>query len=180
MEKRVDLRKYGKQLWTREKARPIAQTVEDMLDELEPGDIVVLDTDGVEVFDFSFANELFGRPLLALPNRYQGRFLVVENLNEYTRENLSKALESLGIPMIERKGKKLRLLGKCHPVDEETFGTIAHFKGPVTSNQLSNKLGLQINAINERLTKLVNLGLVRRDRTASSSGREQFQYTILM
>src|SRR5205809_5115142 len=104
MEKRLGLSRYGKHLWTRERAREIRGVLAGMLEELSPGDTLVIDAQDVEVFDYSFANELFGKTILALPREYAGRFVVVENLTEYTKENLSKALESLGLAIILRKG----------------------------------------------------------------------------
>ena len=67
--------------------------------------MVVIDAKGVEVFDYSFANELFGKTLLSLSNEYSGRFVIVENLTTYTTENLTKALEGLNLAMIQAKGK---------------------------------------------------------------------------
>jgi hypothetical protein len=63
---------------------------------------MVIDVRSVEVFDYSFANELFAKTLLSLSVEYPGRFLVVEHLTFYTRENLEKTLESVGLTIIER------------------------------------------------------------------------------
>ncbi len=178
MEKRFQLADHGRQLWTRERAREVRSALMEDVEQLEPGDSVVIDAEGVEVFDYSFANELFGKTLLALPREYPGRFMMVENLSRYTRENLEKALEGMGLTMIERTGKGVRLLGKVHPADEKTFGAIARKTEPVTAAQLSAQLDVTLNAINERLSKLVSLGLVRRERGASSAGREQYEYTL--
>jgi len=133
----------------------------------------------VEVFDFSFANELFGRTLLSLPHEHPGRFLVVENLSPYVRENLTKALESLGLLMIERAGDQLALIGKVHPADQETFLAIAASPEAVTASALRNELDMNLNAINERLSKLSGLGVVRRERGLSPAGREQYRYHAL-
>ncbi len=179
MEKRIALQQYGKHLWTRERAKQIRRTVQEELDSLETGDIVVLDLDGVEVFDYSFANELFGKTLLSLANEYPGRFLVVENLTDYTRENLAKALESLGLAIIVRKRSKFELLGKVHPSDVVTFGAIVASKEPLSATELSKKLDVNLTAMNERLTKLGNMGLVRREKAASTAGREQYRYRAL-
>jgi hypothetical protein len=134
---------------------------------------------GVEVFDFSFANEFFGKLLMALPQDYPGRFIVIEHLTEYTRENLAKALESTGLVAIERKGKKLEILGKAHPVDQSTFEAIVQAKGPMTAFELKEKLGVNLNAMNERLTKLTSMGLIRRGKGVSAAGREQYEYRVL-
>src|SRR5207302_1997907 len=143
------------------------------------GDTVVVDAKGVEVFDYSFANEFFGKALLHLPTDFPGRFLIVEHLTPYTRENLTKALESLGLAMIERKGGTLHLLGKVHKTDQETFEAIARAKGQATAAALTDQLDLNVTAVNERLAKLAKLALVRRAKVVSPAGREQYQYAVL-
>src|SRR2546425_6208054 len=105
----------GPHLWTRERAREIRKPVMQLLEDLAPGNTLVIDLAAVEVFDYSFANEFFGKTLLSVPSEYPGRFVIVENLSSYTRENLTKAMESLGLIIIERKGGRLTLLGKVHP-----------------------------------------------------------------
>jgi hypothetical protein len=179
LEYKFELGAYGPHLWTREKAREIRGALTKVLDRLNAGDTLVIDTNKVEVFDYSFANEFFGKSLLSLPTEHPGRFIVVENLTEYTRENLIKALEGMGLAMIERKGTKLALLGKVHPTDEETFTAVVRAKSPATAAELKNRLEVNLNAINERLSKLTGLGLIRRERATSAAGREQFQYRVL-
>jgi hypothetical protein len=179
MEKRLALGTFGPQLWTRDLARKIRAELNEMLENAAEGSLVVIDAASVEVFDYSFANELFGKTLLSLPNEYRGKFLAVENLSPYTRENLIKALESLGIAMIERKKKRLELIGKIHPAYSETFSIMTKAKEPITVNFISEKLEINITAASERLTKLVNMGLARREKATSGSGREQFTYTTV-
>src|SRR5947199_228081 len=82
---------------------------------------------------------------------YPDRYVMVENLNEYTRENLSKALESMGLAMIERAKGKVRLIGKFHQTDHDTFAAILKGGEPVTANELKDQLEINLNAMNERL-----------------------------
>ena len=171
MEKRLALKIYGAHLWTRDSAKAIRIKVVEILDSLSAGDVMVLDVTGVEVFDFSFANELFGKTVLSLATEYPGRFVVAEGLNDYTKENLVKALESMNITIIERRGRKLNLLGKTNLLDEATFAAIVATKEAVTANVLREKLNLNLNAMNERLTKLTSMGLVRRERSVSVAGQ---------
>jgi hypothetical protein len=178
MEAKLQLVDFGTQLWTRELAREVRGRIASLLDDLEEGDALIIDAKGVEVFDYSFANELFGKTILSLPNEYPGRFFLVENLTTYTHENLGKALESLSLMMIERKGKKMQLIGKVHPADLESFSAIIQSKGPVTATVLKDKLGIALTAMNERLSKLTNMGVVRRERGVSAAGREQYQYAV--
>lgn len=179
MEKRLALKLHGSQLWTRDLARKIRIDLNQLFDEIEQGDFVVIDAAGVEVFDYSFANELFGKSILSLPNEFPGKFLIVENLQAYTKENLTKALESLGIVMIERKKKSLELIGKIHPAFLETFNIIAKAKEPLTASNINEKLNINVTAANERLSKLVAMGLIRREKGTSGAGREQYAYSTV-
>jgi hypothetical protein len=179
MEKRFLLGEHGSQLWTRETAKKIAPQLQGMLQELGPGDILVIDGKGVEVFDYSFANEFFAKTLLSLPLEYPGRFLVAENLTTYTRENLEKALESVGLVMIERQEKRLHLLGKLHPADQTTFDAITQASEPITAVELAGQLHVHLTAMNERLSKLTKLGVIRREKGISPAGREQYLYVVL-
>lgn len=176
MERRLLLVNHGKQLWTRERAREIRTELIKIFEGLQPGEAGVIDCKGVEVFDYSFANELFGKTLLSLSREYPERFLLVENLTDYTRENLSKALESLGLIMIERKANKLALLGRVHPADLETFNVIAASREPLTAVALKGKLGINLTAVNERLSKLTGLALIRRQMGVSGAGRQHYTY----
>jgi hypothetical protein len=175
MEKRIALE--GPHLWTRELAREMRKPVMQLLEELAAGDTLVIDLAAVEVFDYSFANEFFGKTLLSVAAEYAGRFVIVENLSTYTRENLTKAMESLGLIILERKGGRLTLLGKVHQADEETFSAIRKLDHAVSAMTLSKQLGINLTAVNERLTKLGKLGLVNRQRSVSKAGREQYEYT---
>lgn len=177
MEKKLPLIDFGTQLWGRERGREVRVRLEAMLDELGAGDVAVINADEVEVFDFSFANELFAKALLRLTATYPGRFLIVEGLTEYTHQNLEKALESLNLAVVERVGGAVRLLGKAHPADHETFAAIVRAHEPITAATLRDQLGINLTAINERLAKLTSLGVVRRETGVSSAGREQYIYS---
>jgi hypothetical protein len=178
MEKQFNLRQYGSHLWMREKGRQIRMRLAGILENLEVGDVLVINSRGVDVFDFSFADELFGKTLRAFGTQYPGRFVIVENLTDSTSENLVKALESLNLMVIERIKGKLGLLGKVHPADQETFAEVVR-SGGISAAALSKKLNVNATAMNERLAKLTNLGLVRREKGSSASGREQFVYRVL-
>jgi response regulator of citrate/malate metabolism len=181
MEKVLPLRQVGgsAQLWTRDLARGVRSKLNKLLDDSLPGDVVVIDASGVEVFDYSFANELFGKSLLSLPNEYPDRFLIVENLTSYTRENLDKALESLNLAMIERKGKRVSIIGKINQVYLETLILILKNKEPLTANAVKDQLNINLTAANERLSKLVGMSLLRREKGTSSVGREQYLYSTI-
>ena len=179
MQKRFSLKQYGSQLWTREKARQIRSRLGDTLEDLRAGDVLVIDAKGVEAFDFSFANELFGKTLSTLGVEYPGRFIIVESLSECARENLNQALEASNLLMIEREESGLHLLGKVHPADEATFSSMIKAGEAVSASTLSRRLEVNLTAMNERLSKLASLGVVRRERGSSASGREQYVYKVM-
>jgi len=179
MEATFILKEFGPQLWTREKARPIRSRLGDVLESLRTGDVVAVDASGVEVFDFSFAAELFGKTLSTLGVEYPGRFVIVEGLTDCARENLHQALEGLNLLMIERQGDDLRLLGKVHPADAATFTGILEAGEAVSAAALSRKLDVNLTAMNERLSKLTSLSVIRREKGSSASGREQYVYRVL-
>jgi predicted transcriptional regulator len=91
---------------------------------------------------------------------------------------LAKALESLNLAMIERKGVKLQLLGKVHPADEETFDVIVKSGEALTAVVLKEKLGIKLTAVNERLSKLAGWSVIRRTTGTSKAGRQQHMYTV--
>lgn len=179
MDKLFALSQYGNHLWTRTLAQKIRLDIEELLWSIDIGTAVVIDAEGVEVFDYSFANEFFAKLMHRLPVEFPGRFVVVSHLTPYARENLEQALESLNLLMIERHGTSVQLLGKTHPTDIDTFNAIWKAKGAVTVAELSNQLGLSATAINERVSKLTRLGVVRREKAVSDAGRGQFEYRVL-
>lgn len=178
MEKKISLLKLSgsSHLWVRERAKELRKDIEKELEALSPGDTLIIDLDGIEVFDYSFANELFGKTILSMSKEYANRFFIVENLNDYTRENLDKALDTLNLIMIERKDNHLQLIGKVHPADRQTFSLIEESSKPLTAIELKDKLGINLTAVNERLNKLTEMALVRRETSVSQAGRQQYTY----
>jgi len=179
MEMKFGLKQYGHQLWTRETARPIRSRLGDILETMREGDVLAIDASGVDIFDFSFASELFGKALSRLGADYPGRFVIAEGLTESAHENLNQALEASNQIMIERQGSELRLIGKVHQLDRETFTGILEAGEAVSASALGKKLDVSPTAMNERLSKLNSLGVIRREKSSSASGREQFVYKVM-
>jgi hypothetical protein len=179
MEKKFALKRFGDQLWTRETARPIRAQLSDILETMREGDVLVVDASGVDIFDFSFASELFVKAVSRLGVDHPGRFVVTEGLTESARENLNQALEASNLIMIERQGHELCLLGRVHQFDRDTFTGIVEAGEAVSAAALGKKLDVSPTAMNERLSKLNNLGVIRREKSSSASGREQFIYKVM-
>lgn len=165
------LRPFGKRLWTRESAVKIRPKLEKMLENAEPGEVVRIDCDGVEVFDFSFAAELFVKTLSSVSVNYPGRCVVFGGLTDYTRENLNAALREAGLMAAETDGRTVQLLGKFSPSDEQTLQTLFDVRRPYSVRELAETLKINVTAANERLTKLARMAVLRRE--SARSGRTQ-------
>lgn len=174
MTRTYHLGKLGAQLWLRERGKAARAEVEAVLDETAPGDTVVIDMTGVEVFDFSFAGEFFGRLIQRLPTEYPGRFLLISNIGEWARLNLGASLDGLDLAAIVREDQGFVLAGKVAETDRVTFAALVTAGGQATAPQLADELGIGLTAMNERLTKLVRAGLVQRQ---DAPGRTRFTYT---
>ena len=135
---------YGKRLWTREKAAKVRRVLEEKLHKAAADTIFRIDCSGVEVFDFSFATELFVKTLSSVSADRTGRCMVIGGLSDYTRENLNAALIHAGLMSVEADGKTVRLLGKFSPSDEETLRTLLNRKHPYTVRELADTLSIQV------------------------------------
>src|SRR5439155_14295086 len=138
---RYPLGGHGSRLWTRETAREIRRAIEDQLLEMSDDSVLTVDASGVEVFDFSFASELFGKLVLGVPAEFPGRYVVVTGLSDYLRENLDAALKSIGVMMLEiQSRRRWNLLGKQSPSDRETLVSLNEFGRSVSATELAEEL----------------------------------------
>jgi hypothetical protein len=168
-------------LWTRTKGEEIREILFAFIRENRSGDTIVIDSTGIDVFDISFASEFFAKTLLSMPIQFPERYVVVENLTEFTRENLVSALEKTDLVLVElQNNNELELLGKYHQVDKETFLAINRHQQPITAFDLKDELGIKLQAMNERLNKLTEMRIIRRSKSVSAAGREQYVYSRII
>ena len=66
MSKRYRLAQRGPHLWTSVLGAQMREEMEKDLASLEPGESMILDLDGIEAFNSSFANQFFGQAMLNL------------------------------------------------------------------------------------------------------------------
>lgn len=179
MDEKFDLFKEGgnnSTLWTRKEGKALREKLFNYLDSLQTKDALVIDISSIKAFDFSFANEFFGKLILEFPTDHSDTLIFIEGLSEHTREDLNQALESLDLMMVERVDGKLALIGKVSEIHKKTYEAIIEEEQPLASIQLKDKLGIKLTAANERLSKLVDKRVIRRTVSVSEAGREQFLY----
>lgn len=167
------------ELWTRDLGKKVRNLLNDVLAGVGQDGVVVINAGGVNVFDFSFGNEFFGKTVLTLSTEFPGCILLIENLTEYMEENLSETLKSLNIAMLKREDGKISILGRLHSAYQDTFFLIHNSSDSLTASLVGDKMGISATTANERLTKLAELGLVRREKEVSQAGREIYVYSTV-
>src|SRR5215207_5386474 len=163
----------GKLMVTRRTGRSVREALEG----LPKGGILYVDTRGVELMDYSFADEALG--ILAsrfASGEYGDRHLVLVEEDRDLLENVEASLRQRSLAMIrvDEIGAEPGIVGTVPDHLVETLQAIYN-AGSITNAALATRLGLNHTACNNRATRLAKLGLIhRRTETAAPGGR---QYT---
>ena len=177
MVKVFKLRRYGHLLWESDKVATIRGMMDQQLSSLDHGDLLLVDGKGVDMLDFVFAQELLGRVLLELPVTYPGRFLALSGLSPHVATNIQKALEDIDLFCLLDGKDGWELIGKRHPADLTTLRAVAESPDGLTTRELAAVFDVKLTAMNQRVSKLLKRGILRRERTLSPAGREEYLYT---
>lgn len=168
-----------KELWSRKPAREIREKAEKFLEKMPAGSLLEVDASEIDVFDYSFASEMFAKLVLHLPIEYEGRCIAVKGLSSYSEENLDPALKIAGVMMlVVDDNASWHLIGKFSGADQATLETLSRMVGPVSVQDLADKLEIQPTACSERLSKLTQFGIVHR--LSAGSGRVQYRYCSIV
>ncbi len=165
------------QLWGHGPGREIRAMIEAELDAVPVGESLRIELKHVEVMDFSFSSETFGKLYSSLAVAYPGRGLILANLSDYVRVNLDAALQALGLQALTVKGvRSLDLIGKVADTDRPTLAALAKRKR-ATAPEIADDLGIKLTTCNQRLRKLADAGAIVRTKMSATSGGEQYIYT---
>lgn len=176
--KLADLRgdKKPAQLWGHERGREARASIESWLDAAPQGSAVYVSLENVEIMDVSYSIEAFGKLYASMASLYPGKALVLEKLNDYVRENLDATLGSRSLMALIIDGPRTwSLIGKASDTDRQTLDALRRRKQATTA-ELAKDLNLNLTAVNQRLRKLADSGLVVRTKTSAASGGDQFVY----
>jgi hypothetical protein len=203
------LGKWGKQLAMRPHGRRVQQDIDALLRGLPNDAVLVIDFDGVEMMDYSFADEALGAIFARMsakeyPNRYVILATSSGELNEALLENVEVALarrevaaivlpkDQLNIEPIETiKDATPTTLKEGRATDWRVVGTLPQHlvdtlravmeKQQVTVRELADALQIDsATACNNRIAKLYQLRLVRREAAIVPEGGRQYFYSAVV
>jgi hypothetical protein len=168
----------GKLMVTRSTGRAVREALEETLTTLPKGGTLYVDTRGVELMDYSFADEALG--ILAsrvASGEYGDRHLVLVEEDRDLLENVEASLRQRSLAMIrvDEVGGEPGIVGE---VPEHLVATLQaiYDAGSITNAALAAKLGLNHTACNNRATRLAKLGLIHRRTETAAPGGRQYSY----
>ena len=203
------LGEFGPQLAMRPYGRKVQEALDALLRRLPAGGVLVVNFDGVEMMDYSFADEAFGTLYSRMAAKeYADRYLVLairdDELSEALMENIEVALSrrevaALVLPQSmlketsngqvppedndETGGKRpprWRVIGRLPEHLIDTLNAVME-KQQVTVRDLVEALDLDsATACNNRIAKLYQLHLVRRKATIVPEGGRQYSYSAVV
>jgi Winged helix-turn-helix DNA-binding len=168
----------GKLMVTRSTGRAVREALEEALGGLPKGGVLYVDTRGVELMDYSFADEALGiLASRAASGEYDDRHLVLVEEDRDLLENVEASLRqrSLAIIRVEEVGGEPSIVGEVPDHLVATLQAI-YDAGSITNAALAAKLGLNHTACNNRATRLAKLGLIHRHIQTAAPGGRQYTY----
>jgi hypothetical protein len=168
----------GKLMVTRRAGREVRAALEEALEDLPKGGALYVDTRGVELMDYSFADEALG--ILAsrvASGEYGEKHLVLVEEDRDLLENVEASLmqRSLAMIRVDEVGAEPSIVGKVPDHLVDTLQAI-YDAGSITNTALAAKLGLNNTACNNRATRLARLGLIHRRTETAAPGGRQYAY----
>ena len=168
----------GKLMVTRGTGRRVREALVEALEDLSAGGVLYVDTRGVELMDYSFADEALG--ILAsrvAAGEYGDRRVVLVEEDRELLENVEASLRQRGLAMVrvDEPGGAPGIVGEVPDHLVETLHAI-HVAGSITNADVAAKLGLNHTAMNNRATRLFKLGLIHRRKNTAAPGGRQYSY----
>ncbi len=139
-----------------------------------PGTPIEFDFTGVVAVTVTFVDESFGRLLSSrLAGFDEDHAFFVTGASEAVRDTLSAALRNRRLQLLSFSDG-VELLGGDELL-EETIREALHLESFRVSD-LAGRLGLTVQAANNRLAHLVRVGALSRERVVPSRGGREFRY----
>ncbi len=200
------LGEFGPFLAMRPLGRQVQESIDEALRALPPGGVLAIDFDGVEMMDYSFADEALGTIFSRMGGKeYPDRYLVLivkdDPVSIALLENVEVALSqrdaaAITVPLKELPQLELtlardddeikagggqtvawRVIGKLPDHLIETLGAVMN-QGQATVRDVVEALHLEsVTACNNRIARLHQLRLVRRKAAIVPEGGRLYCYS---
>ena len=168
----------GKLMVTRGTGRRVREALGEVLESLAGGGVLYVDVRGVELMDYSFADEALG--ILAsrvAAGEYGDRRVVLVEEDRELLENIEASLRQRSLAMIrvDEPGATPEIVGEVPEHLVETLQAI-YDAGSISNADLAARLGVNHTACNNRATRLFKLGLIHRRKNTAAPGGRQYSY----
>ena len=140
--------------------------------------VLYVDTRGVELMDYSFADEALGILVSrAAAGEYGDRHVALGGGGPGAVGETSSLLAQRGLAMIrvDEPGAPRRLWARCRASAPRTRSAI-YEAGAITNADLPRGSVSNPTACNNRATKLFKLGLIHRRKNTAAPGGRQYSY----
>jgi hypothetical protein len=168
----------GKLMVTRGTGRRVREALGELLDGLPGGGVLYVDTRGVELMDYSFADEALGILVSRVAaGEYGDRHVVLVEEDRELLENIEASLRQRDLAMVrvDEPDTAPKIVGEVPEHLVETLRVIYEV-GSITNADLAARLGLNHTACNNRATRLLKLGLIHRSKNTAAPGGRQYSY----
>ena len=192
------LGEFGKHLAMRPQGRKVQEALDSTLRKLAPGSVLLVDFSGVEMMDYSFADEALGTLYSRMAAKeYPDRYIVLkvddDDLGEALIENIEVALNRREVAALVLPVDKLdsaatqadgkppwKIIGRLPEHLVDTLRAVME-KDQATVRDLVEALELEsATACNNRIAKLYQLHLVRRTTAIVPEGGRQYCYSSII
>ena len=170
----------GKLMVTRGTGLRVREALGEALEALPAGGVLYVDTRGVELMDYSFADEALG--ILAsriAGGEYGDRHAVLVEESRELLENIEASLRQRGLAMIrvDEPGAAPQIVGEVPEHLLETLRVI-YDAGSITNADLAARLGLNQSGgrVDVKPARLFKLGLIYRHKNTAAPGGRQYSY----
>jgi hypothetical protein len=164
---------------TREKGAQAYALLKARLETIAEGQALVLDFPAAQLMDASFADESIVRlGEETMEWQFGARGLLLMGLTDDTVHNLQAVIQlrhlKLAFLLVTMSGE-WRVIGQLEASLHETLDIVARYR-QLTAPQLTDLLGLAINTASNRLKRLYDQRLVRREYDISDKGLQYIYY----
>lgn len=170
--------KHGPFLATRSTAKVARESLERESSAGPRTTEVIIDFTGVDAMTISFADEFLGKFYAAVAvGDVAVSAVLLQGLNEETFETMQVCLDRRELIAATVDSDGIRLIAAPEHLDETYRQAVALRR--FRAGELSERLGVTLQNVNNRLKRLVSSGTLKREKSIPSNrGGKEFVYTI--